>query len=881
MDIFYPHLKEHTNYSSWNRIIFMIVTSFLAWLEMLSIIILASLAGWAFGRILPFSIAARLAGVSGAVGVALGPFMLGAGSVLVLTFFPARSHAIHLTLVYFWLTAIVILGFWIRPIFSLHKNGKVNRVFGEYLLYALLALWVVMLFINSIFLPLLQNDALEYATVGKLLYESRDLASYPAINPEQSMSGFFAPWTHPPLYVSLIYIMQIIQGYADEPGFMRLIAPWFAFCTTLIILSVGSMISRMTGLLSAIIFLSTPLLFAGADSSLIDALPVLGITLIVAIILGLESGPFARGAAIGGALGLALWTHSQAVLFLPMALMVIVLQNGLRYFSITIKESISMIGVAFLFGFWPYWRNLKIFGSAVSDNPVVFAIPSLDWAGYFSFGRGLDNWAAVLQYGLLKGWFSFEAYGWAFWLMTLGIVIGIKSLRKPTLRAIMVEGGYRVLDPSRQVLWVSLIIIFTYLGGVLISVMVGMDLMIKNERYMLVILPFVALLAGYGAQIILLRSAIFISVNSNSTLKRDILSLAAIILTFILIIQLIVTGIYYRWRHAPSPIKITLADDLNSVNVKQRELEKTRFQRLLEVFPNVSLMYWVRANLSSSALLFSLRPADMYYSQRKMISYLDERLLTFYSEISPARAANMLSELGVTHLHVPDYGLPVSYNSVVDRIIEDPALTRLLHSDGGSQIYQLLSPRENSSGIAKSEIVDFSPSLTEWTRYLQFNFGGRKALNALGISGNIFPGDGVSTTMLDLPFFHRDFSTIVANGLGDPLGNVRLDSTLPIKGSHEYRVIFELEGRAFIRVWMVQFNSRGSVIKQTKVSGGPERISELVLTESAGVKRISRRFLSHPDAAYVRFGIEHVGHSNITIKKAVLESFLNNLREGS
>ena len=63
---------------------------------MLAVILLASAAGYALSRLLPWSSAARIAGVPGAVGFALGPFLLGAGSVLVLELFPGRSHATHL-----------------------------------------------------------------------------------------------------------------------------------------------------------------------------------------------------------------------------------------------------------------------------------------------------------------------------------------------------------------------------------------------------------------------------------------------------------------------------------------------------------------------------------------------------------------------------------------------------------------------------------------------------------------------------------------------------------------------------------------------------------------------------------------------------------------
>jgi 4-amino-4-deoxy-L-arabinose transferase-like glycosyltransferase len=849
----------------------MIVTSTLPWFVMLAVILLASTAGFTLSRLMPWSSAARLAGVPQTFGFALGPFLLGAASVLVLGLLPGSSHKIHLILVITFLTVIVLAAWRYGALFK-QKSTRKKRIFGEYLLAVLLALWLLMLFINSIFLPLTQNDALEYASVGKILYETRDLNSYPAIDPEKSASGFFGPWTHPPLYVSLIYLMQVIQGNADEPGFMRLIAPWFVVCGTFLVFALGSLVSRLTGRISAVIFLSTPLLFLGADSALIDALPVLGICLVVTAILCLKAKPYVWGALVGAALALALWTHSQAVLFLPLALGAMAMQNGVRGLRLTMQASARLVGVAFLFGSWPYWRNLQIFGSPVSDNPAVFALRSLDWPSYFATARGLDNWVATIQYGLLKGWFSFEAYGWTFWLMTFGVAIAFKNFRRPSLRAIIFAGGRSTLDSGSQVLWVSLLLVVGYLCGVLVSVMTGLDLMIKNERYMLVILPFVAILAGYGSNMLLGRGARIIGTAGNSQFKRDFLVFSAVALVLLLLIQLFLIGWFYRWRQVPPSVEITDADNVTEISKKSRELEKPRFKRLLANFPNISVMFWVDEQLPPNSLVLSLRPADMYYAHRKMISYLDERLLPLYVETVPQRASEILRDLGVTHLHVPDYGLPVTYNSVLDRIIEDPAFSRLIHSNEGTQIFRLLTPEKNKSIPVASDGMDFTPVKSDWSQYLQLNLGGRKALSALGVGGKKLTQDGLSVMQMDVSIFHRDFSTMVLNGVGTPLTGLKFDTGLAIRGEQEYKVVFDLEGEAFIKVWMIQFDASGRIIKRTENSSGVVRIAELVLDRSGSTKRISRRFLTRHDAAYVRFGIEHVGHSTVTIKKALLES---------
>lgn len=849
----------------------MIITSPLSWIAMLAIILLASVAGYVLSRRLPWLPAARAAGVPGAIGFSLGPFLLGAFTILALGFLPGHSHAVHMTVIVGGLLVLVVVALFLSGGRRLNELPHVPIRPGVFLFSGLLVLWVVMLLVNSIFLPLLQNDALEYATVARLLYETRDLASYPAIHPEQSASGFFGPWTHPPLYVALGYFTQVIQGHANEPGFMSLIAPWFAVCSTLLIVALGSLVNRLTGLISGIIFLSTPLLFTGADSALLDALPVLGIALIAALLICIEAKPSVRGLLAGCVAGLALWTHSQAILFLPLALTIIVLQNGMTRWRISVIEAAGFCAAALALGAWWYVRNLSIFGSFISDNPAVFALPVLDWSAYFSYARGLDNWAAVIQYGLFKGWFSLEAFGWTFWLMIPGMVFSIQHACQPTLRAMFGQGSRKLLSPANRVLWVSIALIATYLVGVLASVFAGLNLMIKNERYMLVILPFVSLLAGYGLYVIFHRGALIFAKRNKIPLKNDLFVLSGFIFGLFLIMQFFTLTIYYRWRYMPDKIIVNAYDPPEVREEKWRALDKPVFQRQLERFPNMVVMVWARENLPEDALVLSLRPADMYYARRKMVSYLDERMLPVYRESSPLQAARMLRDLGITHMHIPNYGLPVGYNSVIDQIVADPSLTQLIRSVCGTQILRLLPASMNDEEVVVLDKIDFTPGRNDWARYTNLILGGRKALGALQMVGQSLIDEDKSLVRWAIPLLHRDFSTIIVNGYGVPLTNTtRSDVLLSVRGGAEYRVTFDLEGDAFVKLWMIQIDDNNELLSCASLNL-KNQISEFILSESNRTQKLSKRFITLPNATRIRFGIEHVGHSRIQIRQALLE----------
>ncbi len=843
---------------------------------MLLLIFGASVAGVLIASIFPWSVSARSDYIHRAVGLGLAPFVLGICGVMVLACLPGAESIWHLGTVFIVLGMVSVL-FWLirkgkcEPIVS---RVSTPRSFGEYIFSGLVLLWAVFLLINTIFLPLSQNDALEYATVARELFFTRDLANYPVINSQESVSGFFGPWTHPPLYVALAYLAQLAQGHSNDPGFMRLISPWFGLCATYLVYILGKVVSRLTGLVSATIFLSTPLFFAGADSALIDALPILGILIVVACVFAFDVSPVRRGACIGFVLGLSLWTHSQAILFIPITVGLVVLRYGSKGLANSFKELFFVLLMAFVIGGWPYWRNWLLFGSPISDNPAVFALPLLDWPAYFSVARGLDKPAAIFQYGVLKGWFSLEAYGWAFWLMLFGVFLLVRSLRQALFPNLLCNGAQGVLQPPQHLLFLSLLVVVVYLSGVVTSVALGLDLMIKNERYMLVILPFVALLAGSGVTQLLFRGAMIVKDEDQPPFRRDLLVIGAFFLALILLSQLWMLGWYYRWRHDVPRVVLSKFDSQEEAEAKKKIIEQPIFERRLAQNSALSAVFWMRNNLPQDALVLSLRPADMYYSQRKMLSFLDERLLSVYQEASADRAASLLRELGVSYIHVPDYGVPATYNSVLDSVIENPRLTRLVHSNGGTRIFELLFVEDERPVASVFSSRRFSPSDEPWTVYRQLNIGGRKAMSILGLGGDSLPTDGRSSPPFSLPVFHRDFSTVLANGRGSPMSDGRLDSLLKIQAGQEYRVRFDLQGRGLVRLWVMQLDAQGKILADSPISSGVERFAEQVLDSPDHVQEMMKRFVALPQSAYIRFGLEHVGHSTLRIHDAILEQLL-------
>lgn len=868
---------------------------------MFGTVLVSSGAGLVLSSLVPWSDPAKRAGIPQAFGLTIAPFILGIFTVLVLGVLRGASHAVHLGSILGALIVSTAGVIAIRPAWSKAEPASERYSTGllDFLLGGVLATWGLGLIFNATLLPLIQNDSLEYATVGRLLFELRDLMVYPAIDPNVGSSGFYGPWTHPPLYVALIYLAYVFQGNADTPGLMRLVAPWFALSATFLIYSIGRLSGRLAGIVSGLFFISVPLFFLGADSALIDSLPVAGFTLIFAAIVAQNYQPIRYGLVVGGSLGIALWTHSQAVLFIPMALSAVILYNWRNGFHHLFLEVIAILVTSFTIAAWPYVRNLFLFGSLISDNPAVFAIPELAWKEYFSISRGIDSWPNIIQYGVLKGWFAVEAYSLVFWLMSAGILIYIIDLIEKSSRHMSLRDVFQSEPICR--LSAALGAVGCYFAGVAASALAGIDLMIRNERYWLVLLPCAVIFSA--------EAIIRINDYGKSSLKSQTRTLRAKLanwigpaVIFFFIFQLFVVVLGYRWSRYFEPgygVKIkkadvpSLKDYLNKKDIKyslknQKEIslwnrstgnysdltvnimDDEKYSDLLGQWPQIAAVQYLNSNLPEKSVVLSFRPADMYYSKRRMISYLDPRLVSLYGEKNASNAFNQLKMLGVTHLHIPEYYLPVIYNSVISEVLSRPDLTTLVFSEEANQVYEL---RRNND-FQESISTNFRPGSEPWT--LSNNLtGGRKALAHFSESTSTIVMKNDDTSNIWFPFFQRDFSKTLISGIGGWYESASLKSFLPVSSVTEYRIDLQLKGHSFVKIWLMQFDSNGRALQGVYLlSSIKTRLGEIVLSPKYPERWFKRRFISQPEAAYVRVGVEYMGNSKIHIQDAILTEIL-------
>ena len=834
----------------------MIESNILSWLALFSLLMVSTLAGIGLSRLIPWSSLPISANVDVVFGFAIAPFLAGMASVLALKLFPGGSHLLHIVCTYGFLVMGSLLVF--KP-YSRKQNAILKSELADSLLIVLLLIWALLLLVNAIFIPLFQNDALEYATVGRELFNARDLAIYPLLDPKTNLSGFFAPWTHPPLYVSLIYLMSVLQGHADAPGLMRLIAPWFLLTATYATVMLGRLQATNVGWLAGVLMISTPLLFLGADSALIDALPVSGIVLLLLLMTGVSFSHRLYGVIVGAVLGVTLWTHSQAILFIPLIAVLMAFQFGLMNKLKSATTVVIVFVAALVFGGWPYLRNFLLFGSPVSDSPAVFSMPELDWRSYFAYARGLDHTTAIIQYGVFKGWFSLEAYGLLFWFGSGGVLLFILHQRKHLVK--MLGKGIGAGQERDTALWLGFVLLLAYFAGVVLSVSLGIDLMIRNERYMLVVAPIFALFGAYFLHSLMTFGWKYINARTANQKKKNAVVLMFGSLAVILLLQLFVVGWFYRWREITPKPAVTEFSEESLVNLD----DITRFDWIMRHRPSTNVVRKIYEELPQDAKVLAIRPADMYYADRRMVSYLDESLLPFYREKELINGAAKLRQLGIRYVFMTDYALPPVYNSSLMSILATPSLSRLVYSSGMMQLYELVN-----TGDQTGEVQDLTPGNIPWTRTLQLRIGGRKAVNALGFRPTIFNG---GESVSSLPIFHRDYSVILATGQGASLWGGKSATFTEVKPGGEYVVRMNLKGEGYIVLWLQQFDAKGIPILQPTIAADrPTRIGDVSLSEKNQEFEFARRLRVQPETSRIRIGVEHIGRSKISISKMTLES---------
>jgi hypothetical protein len=258
-----------------------------------------------------------------------------------------------------------------------------------------------------------------------------------------------------------------------------------------------------------------------------------------------------------------------------------------------------------------------------------------------------------------------------------------------------------------------------------------------------------------------------------------------------------------------------------------------------------------------------MKPADMFYAGRTMVSYLDPRLLPFYAEREPGQAAQRLRDLGITHVHLPDYWLPPIYNSALERLLANPALAELDFEANGYQIYRLRDVPSAGPGAACGEALRFA----DWQRAREFVLGGRKNLRRIALGSAPLAAGVESRSWNPTPAFLRETNTVLRAEVTLPLPDARLAPAARSKSTRP--------GSAPAREWLLQLELAGegyvqAIVRPHGAGGAPQLVADRPLTADRGAQVVQRRLRIESSAQRLELRLEHRADSRLRVLDASL-----------
>jgi len=308
----------------------------------------------------------------------------------------------------------------------------------------------------------------------------------------------------------------------------------------------------------------------------------------------------------------------------------------------------------------------------------------------------------------------------------------------------------------------------------------------------------------------------------------------------------------------------------------QESLFSQRMSEKNKSIPEIKLIDFLDNHVEESGVVLSLKPADMYYSSRRMMSFLDERLLSFYGKKDIDSAYDELRKFGITHVHIPSYGIPPIYNSQLFSLLRNPNYTTLRYQTTAGQIYTLIPEASSKRGGAlpipgtrrftNTMQQDISPKNMQWVRQDVFSLGGRKIFIKWGERNSLLTE---ASYRRDLPYdlFHRHWRTIASVGIALPNMLPAENSILHVEPSREYAIDLRLAGAGFLEISVDQFAKQEEhdayeLIKHTE-------ITSFELSENQPMRDYGFRFLTEPTAQAMVLNIKSMGSSAVEIVTAV------------
>jgi len=434
-----------------------------------------------------------------AISLGLGPALMGWFFTMLLWLLPKQEPY-----VYIWTIVIIcVVISLLRPRYIFLKVKEV--IYAHFTKFdvwqtktiVLVAIFILVLILLGyvligLFLPIFGNDPSEYAQAARLIAQERDISIYPFVD-SSKFGGFYSPLTHPLGYINLMTFGYMLQGSTDSAGIIKMINPYFVIASVIAIWSFAARKIALAGPIAALILISTPLYFEVSAKAHIDTMRIYTyMVAFFALYYHIKKPNFVTAIIVGLAVGMAHFTHSIGILTLPILIPIYLIVSGL-----SLKRTFLYLGTIIIIGLAliaPRWSiNLATFGSIVADQVKVWSIPEVYFDEYLAAVRQLTTPLDKVFYGILKGFSYPEQFGLSYYIFALVVFwLVIKTRVHKNIKLIWQKKLFIKPDVVVFSLWV----LAGYYGIVSLSAVLGMDLIIKNARYLLTVQPFIAIVVA-------------------------------------------------------------------------------------------------------------------------------------------------------------------------------------------------------------------------------------------------------------------------------------------------------------------------------------------------------------------------------------------------
>ncbi len=706
------------------------------------------------------------------------------------------------------------------------KRFRVEWSGTDLLLYFLLALAVLQIAT----LPLMENDAIEYAAVARHIFEARSLGVYPVL--EAAPNGLFAPSSHPPAYH-----MYLVWGYAwmgvENFAPARLLA-LFCMCGMAALLALALYEhERRTKVIALILMLSVPLFTSMLVGYHIDALRLVSFLAAAIAVAGVVDRPSTRQAVLTGAvLGLAAFTHSVGLLawvFAGLAWLILGPPDRFRNFRLPL-----IIGaVAIAVGGAQFLKNLLIYGVPLQDSAPIWEMPQLGFAEDLRYRRDLMGRYDRVVFGILRGFVEFPIFGLLFWLA--------------------VPASWRIWQRWRMASSIEKVAVgwsVAFFAISTASVLAGTELVVKNARYVMTLTPLL---------VIVVAPMLARWPCESKWSRRAAVGLLCLMSGWV-VLQSVV-------RTANFGARIDL----------WANGERAPLYRAKDRFAGAPLYRYIEQNIKPGEKTLVFRQADFtLYGKGPWLDNFDTALEPLYNLENVGEAHAWLRARNVRFVLVPGYTFPTYYRTVVGRLLADMSYSEAKVGHRGFRLFELRDARvaSNCVSVPASEQrhvawLEKGGWLSTLSRVSGLPFLAISDAEPMGALRFESPGAGnwqpvsSNSTSVDLTSGYGRFLRFVT-GTG-PVGVPPSEPWTRLNGSDEVlRVSFDAKGLGMYAVDVVEYFERPSthVAIATRIWDGVVKPAQ---------RTIELQYLPQAQAKGFRFVVTNEGRAPASIQITNLE----------